>query len=125
LRRTDILICLLPDTTDTHHIINTELLRQLPPGAAVINVGRGVHLQQDDLMAALANGHISRALLDVFDSEPLPTDSPFWSHPRIIVTPHAAATPSRRERARQAAAVIHAVAEGAAIPHEYNRQRGY
>jgi glyoxylate/hydroxypyruvate reductase A len=125
LHRTDILICLLPDTPDTRHIINTELLQQLPPGAAVINVGRGAHLQQDDLMAALANGHISRALLDVFDSEPLPADSPFWRHPRIIVTPHAAATPSRRERARQAAAVIHAVAEGAAIPHEYDRQRGY
>lgn len=125
LRRTDILICLLPDTPDTRHIINTALLQQLPPGAAIINVGRGTHLQQDDLLAALASGHISRALLDVFESEPLAADAPFWNHPGIIVTPHAAATPSRRERARQASAVIRAVAEGSAIPHEYDRQRGY
>ncbi len=125
LRRTDILICLLPDTPDTRHIINAELLSLLPPGAAVINVGRGAHLQPPDLLAALDSGQISRALLDVFDVEPLPPDSPYWHHPRILVTPHAAATPSRRERARQAADVIRAVNSGAPIPHKYDRQRGY
>jgi glyoxylate/hydroxypyruvate reductase A len=125
LRRTDILICLLPDTPDTRHIMNADLFRLLPPGAAIINVGRGTHLQQDDLLAALASGHISRALLDVFETEPLPPDSELWRHPRILVTPHVAAIPSRRERARQAAEVIRAAAAGLPIPHEYERQRGY
>lgn len=125
LARTHILICLLPDTDDTREIINADLLRQLPAGAAIINVGRGTHLQTDDLLAALASKHISSALLDVFAVEPLPADSPLWNHPRVIVTPHGAATPSRRERARQAATVIRAIEQGEPVPHQYDRARGY
>lgn len=125
LARTHILICLLPDTDDTRDIINADLLRQLPPGAAIINVGRGTHVQTEDLLAALESGQISSALLDVFAVEPLPADSPLWNHPRIIVTPHGAATPSRRERARQAATVIRAIQNGEPVPHLYDRQRGY
>jgi glyoxylate/hydroxypyruvate reductase A len=125
LARTDILICLLPDTEDTRDVINADLLRQLPAGAAIINVGRGTHVRTEDLLAALASGHISSALLDVFAVEPLPADSPLWNHPRVIVTPHGAATPSRRERARQAATVIRAIESGAPAPHLYDRQRGY
>ncbi|WP_034299214.1 glyoxylate/hydroxypyruvate reductase A [Herbaspirillum sp. RV1423] len=125
LARTDILLCLLPDTEDTRDIINADLLRQLPAGAAIINVGRGTHVQTQDLLAALDAGHISSALLDVFAVEPLPAESPLWNHPRVIVTPHGAATPSRRERARQAATVIRAIESGASAPHVYDRQRGY
>lgn len=125
LARTNILICLLPDTEDTREIINADLLRQLPAGAAIINVGRGTHVQTDDLLAAINSGHIASALLDVFAIEPLPADSPLWNHPRIIVTPHGAATPSRRERARQAAEVIRAMENGATPPHVYDRARGY
>jgi glyoxylate/hydroxypyruvate reductase A len=125
LARTDILICLLPETEDTRHIIDRTLLQQLPAGACVINVGRGSHLQSEDLLAALDSGHIASALLDVFDQEPLPASAPFWRHPRIIVTPHGAATPSRRERARQAALTIRAMESGAPLQHVYDRQRGY
>ncbi|KAF1036013.1 MAG: Glyoxylate/hydroxypyruvate reductase A [Herbaspirillum frisingense] len=125
LARTDILICLLPETDDTRHLIDAALLRQLPRGAAVVNVGRGTHVKSADLLAALDEGHISSAVLDVFDTEPLPADAPFWRHPRIIVTPHAAATPSRRERARQAAVAISAMIGGVPVPHLYDRARGY
>ncbi|MFJ3058031.1 2-hydroxyacid dehydrogenase [Herbaspirillum sp. NPDC087042] len=125
LARTDILICLLPETDDTRHLINADLLRQLPRGAAVINVGRGSHVCLPDLLAALDQGHISGAVLDVFDEEPLPASAPVWRHPRILVTPHAGATPSRRERARQAAVAISALEGGLVPPHLYDRQRGY
>ncbi|WDZ94122.1 glyoxylate/hydroxypyruvate reductase A [Herbaspirillum sp. WKF16] len=125
LARTDILICLLPDTPDTHHIIDARLLAQLPAGAMIVNVGRGSHVHAPDLLAALDAGHIGAALLDVFEREPLPPDAPFWRHPRIMVTPHAAATPSRRERARQAAATILALRAGKTPEHVYDRERGY
>ncbi|UWE16933.1 2-hydroxyacid dehydrogenase [Herbaspirillum huttiense] len=125
LARTDILICLLPETTDTRHLIDADLLRQLPRGAAVINVGRGSHVCLPDLLAALDSGHVSGAVLDVFDEEPLPAEAAVWRHPRVLVTPHAAATPSRRERARQAAVAIAAMLGGLPPPHLYDRSKGY
>ena len=125
LARTDILICLLPETTDTRHLIDAALLRQLPRGAAVINVGRGSHVSLPDLLAALDSGHLSGAVLDVFDEEPLPAEAAVWRHPRVLVTPHAAATPSRRERARQAAVAIAAMLGGLPPPHLYDRTKGY
>ncbi|WP_343741383.1 glyoxylate/hydroxypyruvate reductase A [Herbaspirillum huttiense] len=125
LARTDILICLLPETTDTRHLIDADLLRQLPRGAAVINVGRGSHVCLPDLLAALDSGHVSGAVLDVFDEEPLPDEAAVWRHPRVLVTPHAAATPSRRERARQAAVAIAAMLGGLPPPHLYDRSKGY
>jgi glyoxylate/hydroxypyruvate reductase A len=125
LARTDILICLLPDTEDTRQLVDARLLAQLPAGAAFINVGRGSHVNHSDLLAALDHGQLASALLDVFDTEPLPADAPFWRHPRIIVTPHGAATPSRRERARQAALTIAAFDAGQPLPHVYDRVRGY
>lgn len=125
LARTDILICLLPETEDTRHLLDADLLHQLPRGAAVINVGRGSHLCLPDLLAALDEGQLSGAVLDVFDEEPLPADAAVWRHPRVLVTPHAAATPSRRERARQAAVAISAMLGGLPPPHLYDRVRGY
>ena len=125
LARTDILICLLPDTGDTRQLVDARLLRQLPAGAGFINVGRGSHVNHADLLAALECGQLGAALLDVFDTEPLPAAAPFWRHPRIIVTPHGAATPSRRERARQAALTIAAFEAGLPLPHVYDRVRGY
>lgn len=88
LARSDILICLLPLTPDTNGILNARTFAQLPKGAYVINAARGGHLIETDLLAALDNGHLSGAALDVFETEPLPSDSPLWSHPNIIVTPH-------------------------------------
>lgn len=91
LARTEILICLLPLTAETTGILNARNLGSLPRGAAIVNAARGAHLVEDDLIAALASGQISAAVLDVFHDEPLPADHPFWHHPRVIVTPHVAA----------------------------------
>lgn len=90
LGRTDILVCLLPLTDATRDILDADLFQRLPKGAAVINVGRGGHLVEADLLRALDRGHLSGATLDVFRTEPLPPDSPLWRHPRIRVTPHVA-----------------------------------
>ena len=86
----DILVCLLPLTDATRGILGAEVFAALPRGAAVINVGRGGHLDQAALLAALETGQLSRAILDVTDPEPLPADHPFWRHPRILLTPHIA-----------------------------------
>ena len=90
LAECDVLICLLPLTSATQGILNRELFAALPKGAALINVGRGPHLADQDLLAALDSGHLSRAILDVTEPEPLPRDHPFWTHPRVFVTPHVA-----------------------------------
>ncbi len=91
LAQSDVLVCLLPLTPETRGVLNARLFATLPKGAYVINVARGGHLVDDDLIQALDSGHLSGAALDVFHSEPLPPSSPLWSHPRIIVTPHVAA----------------------------------
>ncbi|MBA3012408.1 MAG: glyoxylate/hydroxypyruvate reductase A [Proteobacteria bacterium] len=83
-----ILICLLPLTQKTRHILNLDTFSKLPPNAYLINVGRGGHLKEPDLLTALDAGHLSGACLDVFQTEPLPADHPFWQHPKIMVTPH-------------------------------------
>lgn len=90
LARTDILICLLPLTADTRGILGRDLFAALPRGAAVVNCGRGPHLDQDALLDALDSGQLSQAILDVCEPEPLPADHPFWRHPRIMLTPHVA-----------------------------------
>ena len=90
LARTEILINLLPLTPETTGIINAGNLSQLPKGAVVINAARGPHVVDDDLIRALDDGHIAAATLDVFHTEPLPADHPFWAHPKINITPHAA-----------------------------------
>jgi len=90
LARTDILICLLPLTGSTCGILCKSLFDQLPRGACLINVGRGAHLVQGDLLKALESGQLSRAMLDVCEPEPLPQEHPFWAHPQVVLTPHIA-----------------------------------
>lgn len=90
LAQTDILICLLPLTEETRGILDRRLFAQLPRGAALINVGRGGHLVEVDLLAALESGQVSGAMIDVLSQEPPPPDHPFWGHPRIVMTPHIA-----------------------------------
>lgn len=89
--KTDILICLLPLTPETRGILARPLFEMLPKGAKLINVGRGGHLAEADLIPAIESGRIASATLDVFATEPLPPEHPFWTHPKITVTPHVAA----------------------------------
>ncbi|WDP90601.1 MAG: glyoxylate/hydroxypyruvate reductase A [Desulfobacter sp.] len=88
LSKSRILVCLLPLTPATRHILNLDHFSQLPRGAYLINVGRGGHLKEEDLTEALDRGMLSGACLDVFGTEPLPGDHPFWGRPEIRITPH-------------------------------------
>ena len=96
LNQCNILVCLLPLTPDTEGILNAVVLAELPQGAYVINAARGGHLVEKDLLAALESGHIAGATLDVFGQEPLPSDHPFWNHPKVTMTPHNASDPHPR-----------------------------
>lgn len=125
LGRTDILVCLLPDTADTRGAIRAETIALLPPGAAVINAARGGHVVLDDVVAALNAGHLSGAVLDVFENEPLPADHVIWDHPLITVTPHMASLASRRARAHYVADAIARFERGDALPNLYDPDRGY
>lgn len=86
----DYLVCLLPLTAETRGVLDRRLFAKLPRGAAVINVGRGAQLVQEDLLAALDEGQLGAAILDVCEPEPLPAGHPLWSHPRVVITPHIA-----------------------------------
>ncbi len=90
LKNSSILVCLLPLTPETEGILNREVFKALPKGSYIINVARGGHLEDEDLLTYLDNGHLSGASLDVFHNEPLLPDHPFWKHPKINITPHIA-----------------------------------
>ncbi|MBB4167509.1 glyoxylate/hydroxypyruvate reductase A [Rhizobium sp. BK538] len=90
LGSTDIVICLLPLTDETRGFLDSVLFAKLPAGAALVHVGRGPQLDHEALIGALDRGHLSGAVIDVTDPEPLPTGHPFWSHPKILLTPHIA-----------------------------------
>ena len=115
LAATRVLVCLLPLTPETENILRLENLQRLQPGAYVINVARGGHLVDDDLIALIDSGHLSGATLDVFRQEPLPPAHPFWHHPKITVTPHTSARTLRGESIAQIAGKIRALHSGAAL----------
>ncbi len=91
LGQCEIVLCVLPLTEQTRGILNRQLFQHLPKGAALVNMGRGGHLVEEDLLEALADGQLSAAVLDVLEQEPAPADHPFWHHPHILLTPHIAA----------------------------------
>lgn len=115
LAATRILVCLLPLTPDTEGIMRRDTLARLQPGAYVINVARGGHLVDEDLIALIDSGHIAGAMLDVFRTEPLPASHPFWAHPKITVTPHTSARTLREESIAQIAGKIRALHSGTPI----------
>ena len=115
LRATRILECLLPLTPETDSIMRRDTLARLQPDGYVINVARGNHLVDEDLIALLDSGHLAGATLDVFRTEPLPAVHPFWNHPKITVTPHTSARTLREESIAQIAGKIGALESGAPI----------
>jgi glyoxylate/hydroxypyruvate reductase A len=125
LAETQILINLLPLTAATTGILNADLFNRLPAGATLINFGRGGHLQDEDLLAALQKRHLSHAVLDVFHNEPLPADHPFWSHPQVTVLPHVAATTDPESAAPAAMQNVAAFRAGRPLVGLISVSRGY
>jgi glyoxylate/hydroxypyruvate reductase len=125
LAATRILVCLLPLTPDTEDIMNSRSLSRLKPGGYVINVARGAHLVDADLIALLDSGHLAGAALDVFRTEPLPAEHPFWQHPKIAVTPHMSARTLRDESIAQISGKIRAFERGEPVAGVVDAKRGY
>ena len=120
-----VLVNLLPLTPETENILNHATLSQLPKGGYLINVARGKHLVDEDLIALINSGHLAGATLDVFRTEPLPAAHPFWQHPQITVTPHTSARTLRDESIAQIVGKIQALQRGEAINGVVDPQRGY
>ncbi|MBN2759505.1 MAG: glyoxylate/hydroxypyruvate reductase A [Rhodobacteraceae bacterium] len=125
LRSSDILVTLLPDTPATANILNADTLAQLPRGARIVNPGRGTLIEDAALLAALDSGQIAAATLDVFRTEPLPADHPYWVHPRVTVTPHIAAATRPDTASEVIAQNIARVEAGLPLLHEVSRGAGY
>jgi glyoxylate/hydroxypyruvate reductase A len=130
LQATDILVCLLPLTPDTRHILNRKLFAKLsrsgPLGAPVlINAGRGGLQNEPDILACLDDGTLGAVSLDVFAAEPLPADSPFWTHPKVVLTPHNAADTDPDEISKYVARQIERFEAGGALENVVDPARGY
>lgn len=120
-----VLVCLLPLTAETEGVLNHENLSKLPAGGYLINVARGEHLVEPDLIELIDDGHLAGAALDVFRCEPLPRDHPFWSHPKITVTPHTSARTLRDDTVAQIARKILALQRSEPIRGVVDRKKGY
>ena len=120
-----ILVTLLPKTPETENLINARTLALLPEGAVILNPGRGPLIDDEALLAALDTGHIGHATLDVFRVEPLPQNHPFWSHPKVTVTPHIAADTRAITASKVIAENIRRGEAGEPLLHLVDRARGY
>ncbi|HDZ0417877.1 TPA: glyoxylate/hydroxypyruvate reductase GhrA [Klebsiella quasipneumoniae] len=125
LQGTRVLINLLPNTAETVGIINQTLLAQLPDESYLLNLARGVHVVEEELLAALNNGKLKGAMLDVFSREPLPQESPLWAHPQVAMTPHVAAVTRPMEAIAYIAGTISRLERGESVSGQVDRQRGY
>ena len=125
LRHSRVLINLLPNTAETAGMINASLLERLPDNSYVLNLARGVHVVEADLLAALDSGKVKAAMLDVFSKEPLPADNPLWAHPRVAITPHVAAVTRPAEAVDYIARTIQQIEAGNQASGQVDRIRGY
>ena len=125
LRGTRVLVCMLPLTPDTNNLIDRTNMSKLPEGAYLINVARGAHLAEPDLLTLIKSGHLAAATLDVFRNEPLPAQHPFWQEPRITITPHISALTLRRESVQQITDKIRKIENGETVAGIVDRNRGY
>jgi glyoxylate/hydroxypyruvate reductase A len=125
LAGTRVLVCMLPLTPATHHLLDRAMLEKLPRGAYLINVARGALVAEPDLLALIRSGHLAGATLDVFRNEPLPSPHPFWGEPRIAITPHISALTVRADSVRQIVHKISALERGEPIADVVDRTRGY
>jgi glyoxylate/hydroxypyruvate reductase A len=125
LASTRVLVNLLPLTPQTENLLNKTTLSQLQRGAYLINIARGRHVVDEDLLALLESGHLAGAALDVFRTEPLPAQHPYWRHPRVTVTPHIAGRTVLQDTVQQIASKIQALQIGKPIEGVVDRARGY
>lgn len=125
LKSTDVLVCLLPLTPATQGILNKELLSQLPKNGYLINVARGGHLIDDDLITLLDNNHLSGACLDVYHSEPLPLAHPFWNHKKIMMTPHCASVSDTNSVIPQVLENYNRLRNNEELKHTVDKDKGY
>ncbi|WP_295957454.1 glyoxylate/hydroxypyruvate reductase A [Rhodoferax sp.] len=125
LAASKVLVCLLPLTVDTQNILDHRSLSKLQQGGYVINVARGAHLVDADLLALLDSGHLAGATLDVFRTEPLPSEHPFWGHPQIHITPHISARTLDAESLAQIIGKLQALLRGQPVDGVVHRDRGY
>lgn len=125
LARADALVNLLPLTAETRGLLDAAFFARMKPGAYLIQMGRGPHLVEDDLLAAIDSGHLTGASLDVFEQEPLPAEHAFWAHPRVLVTPHCASDATADLVAVQTLAAARAAMAGIEIPNVVDKTAGY
>jgi glyoxylate/hydroxypyruvate reductase A len=125
LSGTQVLVSMLPLTPETNNLLDRARLSKLPEGAYLVNVARGAQVAEPDLLALIKPGHIAGATLDVFRNEPLPAPHPFWSEPRITITPHISALTIREEAVRQIANKITLLEQGEHVADVVDRTRGY
>ena len=125
LGQTDIAVCLLPLTPETEGIFCARTFAMMPRGAMLVNVGRGKHVVENDLIAALDSGQLSYAALDALWPEPLPPVSPLWLHPKVTVMPHVARRPTVAQLVTEVAANIRSLEAGGPLLQEINYTRGY
>jgi glyoxylate/hydroxypyruvate reductase A len=120
-----ILVCLLPKTAETIGILDKRAFGAMRAGAWLVNMARGDHVVDTDLIEALDSGHLSGAFLDVFSQEPLPPEHPFWGHPKINLTPHIASVTDPRSVADQVSENVRRTLDGLPLLNEVNPERGY
>ena len=125
LAQARVAVNILPLTDATKHIFNRSALSQLPKGAYLVNVGRGAHVVETDLLALLQSGHLAGATLDVFQTEPLPADHAFWTQPNVTITPHIAAQTLIDDGYAQIAEKLQRLEQGLPVTGVIDRNRGY